>query len=109
MKLLVPVVVGVPEMMPVDGASDSPAGRLPEIIDQAYGVAPPLAKTVAEYALFLCPDGREVVVILTPPPTTAVGREVLVFEPAEFDAVTATRSVEPYVSGHDGVAAGDGA
>ena len=34
MKLDVPLVVGVPEMMPVVAARVSPAGRLPEVIDQ---------------------------------------------------------------------------
>jgi hypothetical protein len=33
-KLEVPLVVGVPEMMPVVAAKVSPAGRLPEVIDQ---------------------------------------------------------------------------
>jgi hypothetical protein len=32
-KLYVPPVVGVPEMMPVVAARVSPAGRLPEVID----------------------------------------------------------------------------
>ena len=33
-KLDVPLVVGVPEMIPVVAAKVSPAGRLPEVIDQ---------------------------------------------------------------------------
>ena len=33
-KLDVPLVVGVPEMMPVVAARVSPAGRLPDVIDQ---------------------------------------------------------------------------
>ena len=33
-KLYVPFVVGVPEMIPVVAASVSPAGRLPAVIDQ---------------------------------------------------------------------------
>ena len=32
-KLDVPLVVGVPEMIPVVAARVSPAGRLPEVID----------------------------------------------------------------------------
>ena len=40
-------VVGVPEMMPVLVARVSPAGRLPEVMDQLYGVAPPVAVRVA--------------------------------------------------------------
>ena len=34
-KLKVPLAVGVPEMMPVAGDRLSPAGRLPDVIDQA--------------------------------------------------------------------------
>jgi hypothetical protein len=33
-KLLVPVPVGVPEITPVLDASDSPAGSVPEVMDQ---------------------------------------------------------------------------
>ena len=33
-KLAVPVAVGVPEIVPVLGARVSPAGKLPEMIDQ---------------------------------------------------------------------------
>ena len=32
-KLEVPLVVGVPEMIPVVAARESPAGRLPAVID----------------------------------------------------------------------------
>jgi hypothetical protein len=33
-KLAVPLVVGVPEITPVEGARVRPAGRLPEVMDQ---------------------------------------------------------------------------
>jgi hypothetical protein len=42
-RLNVPEAVGVPEMIPVDAAKLSPAGRLPALIDQAYGDVPPFA------------------------------------------------------------------
>lgn len=42
-KLVVPVAVGAPEISPVAGVRASPAGRLPVVMDQAYGVVPPLA------------------------------------------------------------------
>ncbi len=45
-KLLVPIVVGVPEITPVSGASDRPAGSAPEVMDHVYGVAPPVATSV---------------------------------------------------------------
>jgi hypothetical protein len=38
-----PLVVGVPEMMPVLAARLSPLGRLPEVIDQTKGAVPPVA------------------------------------------------------------------
>ena len=38
-----PFAVGVPEMRPVLAARLSPAGRLPEVIDQTYGEVPPVA------------------------------------------------------------------
>jgi hypothetical protein len=41
--LKVPVVVGVPETMPVVAPRVSPAGRLPAVMDQIYGVVPPVA------------------------------------------------------------------
>ena len=46
-KLLVPVPVGVPESKPLLAVSVSPAGRAPAMIDQEYGVWPPLAVRVA--------------------------------------------------------------
>jgi hypothetical protein len=46
-KLLVPVPVGVPEIAPVLGASASPAGKVPDRMDQVYGVVPPVAASVA--------------------------------------------------------------
>jgi hypothetical protein len=38
-----PLAVGFPEMIPVPGARVSPAGSLPEEIDQVYGAVPPVA------------------------------------------------------------------
>ena len=45
-KLLVPVPVGVPEITPVLDASASPAGRVPDAMDQVYGGVPPVAASV---------------------------------------------------------------
>jgi len=47
-KLAVPLVVGVPEIAPVEDARVSPAGSLPELMDQLYGAAPPVACRVCE-------------------------------------------------------------
>jgi hypothetical protein len=44
MKLDVPAVVGVPLITPVEGASDSPTGKFPAVIDQVvYVPLPPMA------------------------------------------------------------------
>jgi hypothetical protein len=46
-KLDVPGPVGVPEIWPVEPLSDSPAGRLPDEMDQAYPLPlPPVAARV---------------------------------------------------------------
>ena len=42
-----PAVVGVPLICP-ELLSVNPAGKLPELIDQLYGVVPPLAASEAE-------------------------------------------------------------
>jgi hypothetical protein len=45
-KLNDPAVVGVPEIVPVAAASVRPAGSVPELMLQLYGVVPPLAAMV---------------------------------------------------------------
>lgn len=40
------VAVGVPLMMPVEGARVSPVGSVPLVKDQVYGVVPPMAVSV---------------------------------------------------------------
>jgi len=64
-KLNEPDVVGVPEIVPVAAASVSPAGNAPELTLQLYGVVPPVAWIIVEYATPACPAGIEVVVICT--------------------------------------------
>ena len=44
----VPAAAGGPLMVPVDGSSASPGGRLPELTDQVTGATPPLDASVAE-------------------------------------------------------------
>jgi hypothetical protein len=63
-KLKDPDAVGVPEIVP---AADkvTPAGSVPEARLQLYGVVPPLAAKVVEYAAPTWPEGMEVVVICT--------------------------------------------
>lgn len=53
--------VGVPLITPDEEFSTSPAGRLPLVSDQLYGVVPPVAESVALYAVPTCPLGSKVV------------------------------------------------
>ena len=62
-KLDVPLVVGVPLMIPVEPASDSPAGRLPALTVHVRGVVPPVSASVWLYAVPTVPAGRLDVVI----------------------------------------------
>jgi len=57
------VAVGVPAIAPVVAFSERPAGNVPDVTDQEYGVVPPLAASVALYAVPTWPLGRVVVVI----------------------------------------------
>jgi hypothetical protein len=61
-KETVPVVVGVPEITPVDATRFNPAGNVPALTLQPYGVVPPLACSVVEYAVPAVPPGSDVVV-----------------------------------------------
>ena len=55
----VPGAVGVP--LTVQPLSVNPAGSVPELIEQLYGVVPPLASMVALYATPTVPLGSELV------------------------------------------------
>ena len=46
-KLLVAAVVGVPEITPVPGFNERPAGSVPAVTLQVMGAAPPLDCSVA--------------------------------------------------------------
>jgi hypothetical protein len=61
-NVAVPLDVGVPEMTP-PAESVSPAGRLPDVIDQLYPGVPPLADIAALYALPPCAPGSPLVLI----------------------------------------------
>jgi hypothetical protein len=58
----VPLALGVPEITPV-AESVSPAGRLPEVIDQLYPGVPPLAVSAASYAVPPCAPGSPFVLM----------------------------------------------
>ena len=54
---------GVPVMAPVELFRVSPAGRVPLVSDQEYGVFPPVAVSGALYAVPTWPFGRDAVAI----------------------------------------------
>jgi hypothetical protein len=62
-KVKVPAAVGVPEINPPALRGLSPVGRAPETNAQVYGGAPPVAPSVALYAVPVVPFERVVVVI----------------------------------------------
>jgi hypothetical protein len=76
-KLNVPAVVGLPEIVPVAAASVRPAGSAPELMLQLCGVVPPLACSVVEYALPTVPPGSNVVVIVGSEVTVRVAAELV--------------------------------
>jgi hypothetical protein len=57
-----PAVVGVPEIFPVVVVSVNPAGKVPDEMDQVYGMEPPVAAKVVVYGVPTVPPGNEVVV-----------------------------------------------
>ena len=63
-KLLVPGVPGVPEMVP-PAERPNPAGSVPTDTVHEYGGDPPDAPSACEYAVPTVPAAREEVVILS--------------------------------------------
>jgi hypothetical protein len=63
-KVDVPFTAGTPEMRPVEGVSVRPVGRLPDVSDHEYGVVPPDAFRVCEYAVPTVTDVRAGVAIV---------------------------------------------
>ena len=55
--------LGVPVMAPVEAFRDKPAGRVPLVMDQVYGVVPPVAASAALYTTPTSPLGSEFVVM----------------------------------------------
>src|SRR5215471_12573305 len=62
-KFEMPAVVGAPVIAPDDAFNDNPAGKVPVITSHVYGMVPPAATRVAEYAELTTPTGSDVVVI----------------------------------------------
>jgi hypothetical protein len=63
-KLNVPAVVGVPEIWPAE-ESVSPLGSAPALTVQVYGVVPPLAARVVEYAVPSLAGGNDDGVVIS--------------------------------------------
>jgi hypothetical protein len=59
----VPDAVGAPEITPVEAARFRPGGSEPEMMLQVYGVVPPVACSVAEYAVPIVPPASDEVEI----------------------------------------------
>ena len=72
-KLKEPEAVGVPEIVPAEDSA-RPAGSAPELMLQPYGVVPPLAASVIEYAVPACTEGTEAVLICTGVTAAAIVR-----------------------------------
>ena len=60
-KEVVPAIVGVPPIWPVEAVKPRPVGSDPEVIDHEYGAVPPVAARVATKVAFTCPDGNATV------------------------------------------------
>ena len=95
-KLEEPAVVGVPEITPPE-LIVRPAGRLPELVVQLYGVAPPVAAKDWLYATPTCPPGNELVVIASPE-LTVIDRDWVAVWLALSDTFT-TKPEAPAVVG----------
>jgi hypothetical protein len=90
-KLEVPTVVGVPPM--TQPVSVRPAGRVPVLIEQLYGVVPPLAPMVALYTTPTVPSGSVLFSVSAAGLITIVsGPEV--FCEGDSESVTFTVTVE---------------
>jgi hypothetical protein len=87
-RLAVPAAVGVPEMVPLAGAKLRPAGSVPLVIDQVYGVVPPVALSEVLNDAFAIPPDKLVVLIASGPAAAIERASVAVLawagEPASF-------------------------
>ena len=90
---LVTATVGVPPSDPVEAFSDSPAGSVPLVMDQVYGVVPPIAARVVLYAEPTCPFGSEEVVI------TKGAEEIVRVKLTDWESAGVLESVTLNVSG----------
>src|SRR6185369_15111786 len=80
-KLNVPAVVGVPEMVPLD-AKFSPRGIAPAVAVHVYPPLPPVAASVAEYAVPTVAPRKEDVVTLSAGLAIVIARALVAVVPA---------------------------
>lgn len=93
LTVLTPAAVGVPLICPLDALMLKPAGS--PVADHVYGVAPPLAATVALYAAPAVPSGRDAVVIVTGPETVTVAVASAIF--AALAVITVVPGATPVI------------
>ena len=67
----VPLVEGVPEMIPVVAVRVSPAGSVPAVIDHVYAGVPPVAVMGLAYAVPAVPLGRVALIVNAEGPAAA--------------------------------------
>lgn len=67
-----PLAEGVPVIWPVEEFRDKPVGSDPLVTDHVYGVVPPEAVRVAEYAAPSCASGKSPVKIVRDDPVAAI-------------------------------------
>jgi hypothetical protein len=79
-------LVGTPLIAPVEALSDKPAGKVLFASDQLYGVTPPVAVSVAAYAVPTCPFGSALLVMASV--GTACRVTELLLEPAVLRQVS---------------------
>ena len=89
-KFVVPEAVGVPLMTPVEALMARPAGSEPTEIDHVYGVVPPVAVRVCEYATPCWPLGKEVELIESAGAATSIERLVVLEAAGDPESVTLT-------------------
>src|SRR5215470_9129944 len=89
-KFVVPEAVGVALFTQVEALMARPAGSEPTEIDHVYGVVPPVAVKVCEYATPCWPFDNEPVVIASPAAAIVI-ESALVFETVgDSESVTCT-------------------
>ena len=80
--------VGVPLIRPVDAFNARPLGSVPEVSDHVYGVVPPVAVSVCEYAVPACPFGSDNFVIVKTVGVIVSVRLTFVVCAGELESVT---------------------